>query len=316
MSGTARPIAAKAAAHDRSPEMPVEKSQLSFGARTKYFVTNLVLRGLIGFALLVPYRWRIPMMGWIVSRILAPLAGFRKRIRDNLGLVRPDLSPEEVEALCRRVPDNVGRMVMEYYSTKPFVEHANAATVSGAGVAALDQARAEGRAVIIVTAHFGNYEVVRAFLRSRGYEMGVLYRRMANPYFNEHYVKALAALGKPTFEQGRRGMMELVKHLRAGGVLGILTDLHAHGGTPLPFFGHPAVTSLITAELALKYNAVLLPCYAIRKENGLDFHLEIHEPIPHSDPLTMTQAVNDDLEKMVRANMGQWFWIHRRWKPE
>ena len=144
--------------------------------------------------------------------------------------------------------------------------------------------------------------------------MGAFYRRMSNPYFNDHYVKALAGLSQPLFEQGRRGMIELVKHLRAGESLCILTDLHAQGGEKLDFFGKPAITSTIVAELALKYDCLLVPTYSIRKPNGLDFHIEIHAPIEHSDPITMTQAINNDLEAMVHQRMGQWFWTHRRWK--
>jgi len=295
--------------------MPVDTSQLSRGARAGYFASNLFLRGLIGAARLLPYRLRIPMMGWLVSRVLAPLAGFRKRIRDNLALVRPDLSPTEVERICREVPDNAGRVAMEYYSPRPFLARCRRATASGPGIAAFEEARRQGRPVVFVTAHFGNYEAVRAWLRANGHELGGLYRRMANPYFNQHYVASMEALGKPMFEQGRRGMVELVRHLRAGGILGILSDVHAHGGRELRFFGKPAVTSVITAELALKFDAPLIPCYGVRQPNGLDFHVELHAPIEHTDPETMTQAVNDDLEAMVRAHMGQWFWIHRRWKP-
>ena len=81
------------------------------------------------------------------------------------------------------------------------------------------------------------------------------------------------------------------------------------------FFGKPAVTSISTAELALKYGALLVPGYAIRQEDGQSFHLVLNDPIPESDPITMTQAMNDDLETMVRAHMDQWFWMHRRWKP-
>ncbi|MEY8842491.1 lauroyl acyltransferase, partial [Cribrihabitans sp. XS_ASV171] len=57
------------------------------------------------------------------------------------------------------------------------------------------------------------------------------------------------------------------------------------------------------------------PCYAIRQANGVDFDIRVHAPVPHSDPETMTQYINDDLEDVVRQHMGQWFWIHRRWKP-
>ena len=185
--------------------MPIEKSDLSVQARAGYYTSNLFMRGVIGAALALPYHVRVPAMGWLASRVLAPLVGFRKRIRSNLQLARPDLGVDEVERLCRAVPDNAGRMIIEYYSTKPFTARAARATTSGPGWDAVDEARAKGQPVIICTAHFGNYEAIRVTLKERGHEMGVLYRRMANPYFNEHYVRKLAALGEPTFEQGGAG---------------------------------------------------------------------------------------------------------------
>lgn len=115
-------------------------------------------------------------------------------------------------------------------------------------------------------------------------------------------------------DEARQGMMQIIKHLRAGGVLGILTDLHFGAGEELMFFGKPAFTSVITAELALKYDGALIPVYAVRKPNGLDFEIIAQNPIPPSTPVQMTQAVNDGLEKLVRLHPEQWFWIHRRWK--
>jgi len=288
---------------------------LPFARKARLYLTNLALRGLIGTTMLLPYAARVRAMGWLVSRVVAPLAGFDKRIRDNLAFVCPDLPEDEVRRLCRTVPDNAGRTLIEIYSGEAFVERARAAPLTGPGLSTLEQARAAGRPVILVTGHFGNYDVARANLIARGHRMGALYRRMSNPYFNEHYVRSISAIGTPMFEQGRRGMMELVKHLRAGGVLGILIDLHAHGGRELTFFGKPAVTSVVTAELALKYDCALIPVYAVRQENGLDFSIVLQDPIPHTDPETMTQAINDGLESLVRAHMDQWFWIHRRWKP-
>jgi KDO2-lipid IV(A) lauroyltransferase len=105
-----------------------------------------------------------------------------------------------------------------------------------------------------------------------------------------------------------------VRHLKHGGIIAIVGDLHVQEGIPLNFFGQPAITSTVPAELALKYDAVMIPVYAVRQPNGLDFEIVMHAPIEHSDPVTMTQSVNDDLESLVRSNMDQWFWIHRRWK--
>lgn len=293
--------------------MSKDPTALPFFVRARYFAGNLFVRGLIGLAQLVPYRWRVPTMGWIMAR-LAPLAGFDTRVRDNLALTCPDLSDAEVRRLVRAVPDNVGRTMIELYSGPAFLEHAAASPVSGPGLAALEEARVKGRPVILISGHFGNYIAARASLMSRGFEMGGLYRRMKNPYFNRHYVRALEETGRPMFEQGRRGMMEMVRHLKNGGTIAIIGDQHVYGGHELQFFGQPAMTSVVPAELALKYDAALIPVYAIRQPDGLTFRIETQPPIPHSDPETMTQAINDGLESLVREHMDQWFWIHRRWK--
>ncbi|MCG7628428.1 lysophospholipid acyltransferase family protein [Epibacterium sp. MM17-32] len=294
--------------------MPVDSSELTFSQRAKYFAINLALRGLIGGLKLIPYRRRVPAMGWVLRK-LAPLIGFHKRVRRNLAYTRPDLPASEVESLCHQVADNVGRTLAELYAGAPFWARAKSAPLTGPGVATLEAARAAGRPVVLVTGHFGNYDAARSKLVQMGFNMGSLYRRMANPYFNDHYVKAISATGKPMFEQGKRGMVEMVRHLKAGGNIAIVADMHAMGGQYLPFFGRPALTSTVPAELALKYNAVFLPIYGVRQANGLDFEVHVAAEIPHSDPLTMSQAVCDDLERMVRAHMGQWFWLHRRWKP-
>ncbi len=294
--------------------MPVEKSELSRGELRKYYVTGQFLKGVINTMRLLPYERRIATMGAIV-RGLAPLVGFTKRVRSNLKLTCPDLPEAEVNRICRAVPDNAGRAIMEHFSPEGFTERQRNAKVSGSGVAAFDAAVAEGRPVMMITAHFGHYLAARIALQARsGKSIGCLYRRMANPYFNDMYVEAFYKTGAPMFEQGRRGMVEMVRSLKKGGIIAIVSDLHAHGGEELTFFDKPAVTSVLNAELAMKYNAVLIPCYAIRQPNGIDFEIVLHDPVPHTDPKTMTQFTNDDLETIVRQHMGQWFWIHRRWK--
>ncbi|KUJ82157.1 lysophospholipid acyltransferase family protein [Ruegeria profundi] len=294
--------------------MPVEKSELSRGALWKYYVTGLFMKGVIGTMRLLPYERRIAAMGAIV-RGLAPLVGFTERVRRNLKLTHPELTEAEVKRICRDVPDNAGRAIMEHFSPEGFTERQANAKISGPGIAAFDDAVAQGRPVMMITAHFGHYLAARIALQARsGQPIGCLYRRMANPYFNDMYVEAFYKTGAPMFEQGRRGMVEMVRSLKKGGIIAIVSDLHAHGGEELTFFGKPAVTSVLNAELAMKYKAVLIPCYAIRQPNGLDFEIVLHDPVPHTDPKTMTQFTNDDLEAVVRQHMGQWFWIHRRWK--
>ena len=97
-------------------------------------------------------------------------------------------------------------------------------------------------------------------------------------------------------------------------MVGMLIDQHFGTGAALDFLGQPAMTSLSAAEMALKYNCLLVPVYGIRLADGLHFDLLVEEPIPHSDARTMTQALNDSLAAQVRLHPEQWFWVHRRWK--
>jgi KDO2-lipid IV(A) lauroyltransferase len=139
---------------------------------------------------------------------------------------------------------------------------------------------------------------------------------MNNAFFNDHYVATMARIGGPIFPRGRQGLAGLIRHIRAGGMAVLLNDQYFRRGAELPFFGQPAPTTLSAAEMALKYGADLIPFYGIRAANGLDFDLVFEAPVPHGDALGMTAALNASLEAQVRAHMGQWFWIHRRWKPE
>jgi KDO2-lipid IV(A) lauroyltransferase len=264
----------------------------------------------------LPYRWRVPVMGGIVAHLVAPLAGWRQRIRENLSYACPELDPAEVRRLTRAVPANVGRTLIEIYSGDEFVRRVRDTSLSGPGVDAFLEARAADRPVILVTAHFGNYDAPRAALFAQGHPLAALYRPMENESFNDHYVKAISRIGEPLFPVDRKGVLGFVNYLRAGNVVGILTDVHAGRGALLTYFGQVAPTATSAAEWALRYDALLLPIYGRRLESGLDFEIFLDTPVPHTDPETMTQALNDSLERIVRDNMDQWFWIHRRWKPE
>lgn len=279
-----------------------------------FWLQDRLYRLVLGTALMLPYRWRVPLAGWLMARVVAPIAGYDKRVRDNLRFVVPDLAETEVARMCRKVPENVGRTLIELYSGRDFVAHVTREPLKGPGLQALDEAHRAGRPVILVTGHFGNYDASRAALIARGYRIGGLYRPMDNGWFDDHYVKAISKIGKPLFPRGKKGLADMIRFLRSGGMLGMVIDQHMQQGARLTFFGRDALTSLSAAELALKYNALVIPTYGIRKENGLDFDIVVEAPIPEGTPEEMTQALNDSLERLVRMHMDQWFWIHRRWK--
>ncbi len=278
------------------------------------WVQNILARTVLGAALLLPYRVRVPLVGAVVTRCVAPLAGWKTRISENLAHAMPDLAEAERKRIITAVSDNFGRTLIEIYSGEDFVERARASTLDGPGLAQLQAARAAGRPIILVTAHFGNYDAVRGKLSREGFPMGALYRPMENASFNAHYVKAISTIATPVFPTSGRGITSLVKHLKAGGVIGIVADVASRKAPLLTFFGKPAHTPLSAAEWALKYDALLVPVFGIRQEDGLTFHLRVEAPIAHSTPDQMMQDYNDVVEAVAREHPDQWFWIHRRWK--
>ncbi|MFV0384165.1 lysophospholipid acyltransferase family protein [Paracoccus sp. (in: a-proteobacteria)] len=276
---------------------------------------NAGFLAVIWLARQLPYRRRLPAAGWFFAHVLAPLAGWRKRIRANLALARPELQQAEVERLVRAVPDNIGRSMIETYSGEDFVRWTHkTATIEGPGLPALERAFAEKRPVVLACAHIGNYDAMRAAMVGRGWPFGGLYRPMNNVAFNEHYTTAITSISEPLFPRGRRGLAAMLRHLRDGGWLAIAIDQADRHGEPLQFFGRPARTSLTAAELALRHDALLLQAAAIRQPDGLTFRIHVDEPVAHSQPAEMMQTLNDRLEALIRQHMGQWLWVHRRWK--
>lgn len=267
----------------------------------------------ISVARLLPYPARLAMMGWFGHAVLGPL-GLNRRILANLRHVFPDLPTHDAKRICRQVGDNFGRAFIELHSPADFLPRVAPLALTGAGLAALNEARAANRAIILASAHFGNYEAWRGHLAQGGNRIGALYRPLSNPAANRRYLRVLGAVSEPLFASDGHGMGTMVRFLRGGGMLGVLTDIHQPGGEALDFVGRPALTATSAAKLALKYDALLLPIYATRTPDGLGFTLEIESPVPRGDPLAMTQALNDSIGARIRAQPGQWFWAHRRWK--
>ena len=294
-----------------SPKYP---KNVRFSRRAGHYLTNAFIVGLIRLALVLPYKARIAFVGWVVQHVIGPVAGYRARALDNLAMIWPQMPQERRAEIASKCLNNVGRSFIENYSARDFPKRMAKNTPTGAGVAALEKAAEQGKPVILVTGHYGNYEAMRACLVARGYDIGGLYRNMKNPYFNAHYVQTMEAFGGPVFPQGRRGTAGFVRHLKDGGQLVLLFDQHVFGAPALDFLGQPANTALSAAELALRYDALLIPFYGIRQADGVSFDTVLEAPVPHSDAVTMTQALNDSLTARIKADPEQWFWVHRRWR--
>tara|TARA_R110002051_G_scaffold14460_6_gene46845 strand:+ start:10611 stop:11522 length:912 start_codon:yes stop_codon:yes gene_type:complete len=281
---------------------------------TADWLTDRALRGLIGAAMRIPYEKRVVFMGAVLKRGIGPLVGYRRRAEANLAIIYPQMSATRRRYVADGVCDNFGRTLIENYSWKEFGKRLCGTHPTGEGLNVVAKAKTDRRPVIFVTGHFGNHEAPRHVLSHLGYDVGGLYRPMTNAYFNDHYAKTMTDWGGPVFAQGKRGTIGFARHLKGGGMGTLLFDVAISSGKPVNFLGHPANTATSAADLALKFDALVVPYFGKRAADGLSFDVTIQAPITAGPAEQMMQEMTDRLAAMVNDSPEQWFWVHRRWK--
>jgi KDO2-lipid IV(A) lauroyltransferase len=180
------------------------------------------------------------------------------------------------------------------------------------------------RPVLLVSGHFGNWEMAISVFGMFGFRMGVVARELDNPYLQNWFARFRQQTGhrliakKSCFE----GMLEL---LEQGGRFALLGDQDAgRGGVFVEFFGKPASTLKTIALLAQQYNALIcVGCSRRLPDRGSHwerFELAVEELIDPLDVtsdnpiLEITQRYTSALERAIRRAPEQYFWLHNRWK--
>ncbi|MEM9393588.1 MAG: lysophospholipid acyltransferase family protein [Pseudomonadota bacterium] len=262
----------------------------------------------------LPFRWRVIMGGAVISGIVRWIPSARNRVIANLDLIWPDKPRQEKLELCVGVGRQMGRTITEILYGEDFQDHHLELRASGPGLQLILDAQAEGKPAIMVSAHFGQWESVRVFLRKEhGINVGGIYRVNNNPYYDPYFLRGLEASG-PMVAKSNEGYRKLLKMLKQGQVFAILADQLFYTGKRLPFLGQESLTTTSPAELAIRYGAPLVPAYGIRRDDEGYFDMIFEEPIPHGDPEEMMRAFNDSASRMIQKYPDQWLWLHRRWK--
>lgn len=256
---------------------------------------------------------RAQALGAVLGAVARRFPPARRRIDRELLRVFPEKSRQDRVNLCQRIGQNMGQTLFEIYHCGEFQKLEDRITAYGPGLAALKEARAAGKGAIIVSGHFGQWEAIRAYLKTQDMETGAVYRPQVNRHYQRRLLAGIEIGGKPILATGKIGTKALVRHLREGGFIAILLDEKSGDGERIPFLGHDALTSLAAARLALKYNIPMVPAYGTRVGDRSNFTVEFEPPIPHTDSLSMTQAFNDSLSARVLDKPDQWYWLLDRW---
>jgi KDO2-lipid IV(A) lauroyltransferase len=283
------------------------------GGPVRSLVAFLPQAALLGVTRVLPYRARLGLAAWLMRWAVALLPHLRARVEGNLRLVLPELGAAERARVRDAMADSFGRTFIEILNNRAFHARRSWAAPSGPGAAAVEAAARSRTGAVLVTGHFGQWEACRAWMKAQGINCAGVYRPTDNPYLNRVYLRNLEFGGTPIFAKGRSGVRGLVAHLAGGGIAAILTDQYERRARRLDFLGHPAPTSFVAAELALKFRVPLIPVYGIRRSDGEHVDVVFEPPVPPSTAADMMQRVNDSLAARVRAHPEQYYWLHRRW---
>jgi len=260
--------------------------------------------------------------GRFLGSVAWQVVGLRRRlVMESLQRAFPEKKTEQLNASGLACYRNLGSCFVEMFRIYRLSTPQMQRRVTFQDRRIMDRALEQGRGVINVTFHYGNWELMGAFAARCGMPLDVIARGQQNPYFDRYIERLRSSNGMRMIPTGV-AKKEVVRSLRRGRIVCFLADQDAHRvGVFVDFLGRPASTPKGPALYAFKTGApVVLSIMLPQGDAGWKI---VFEPVPRpeSDNLEefiaeMTAYYTNRLEYYVRQAPEHWFWPHRRWKTE
>lgn len=277
-------------------------------------------RALLFFSKLLPYRFGVKLGGLCGLLAFYVFPRERRRALDHLTSVFTNKTPKWIRGNAKRNFVHLGKAMLEFPLMTP---QQLARVVQVNGYENLSRALAQGRGVVYVTGHMGNWEIMAAIVGSR-YPLSVIAAPLKPRQVNDIVLQLRAAKGVRTILRGMPGASrELIRIFRENRILGLLIDQDTDvEGTFVPFMGKPAWTPTAAASIALKFNAPVVFGY-IQRDRQDKHIITIEGPLQlirtghlEADIRENTAMLTKKIEKCILSNPEQWVWMHRRWRRQ
>jgi KDO2-lipid IV(A) lauroyltransferase len=255
----------------------------------------------------------------VIGRFLRPK---RTNIADNnLRNAFPEMPAAERKRIIKQVFSNLGIGLVEMLRldlldgkrdlNKLF-------TIEGAEH--IREALTMGRGCILLTGHLGFWEAGNFVFPALGLPTAIVTRPMKNPLVDDYFRRLRESHGGYVIDR-RKGARRIFKALQNNHLVGILMDQHTarRQAVRVPFFGRPAYTTPVIAQMAMKYQVPVVPVFAYRNVDHT-YRAMVSPPLLLDCDLSSegivaaTTLLTEKIEEGILRDVGQWFWIHRRWK--
>jgi len=246
--------------------------------------------------------------------IIGPLFKSKKIVSQNLEIFSPNMSKYEKNKIKREMWKNYGMTFIEYMFLNYFKKNNSHIKITGEDN--LNNLFSENKPVIFVSGHFANFELMSIEITKKNINLATIYRPLNNFFLNPfmEYLRK-KYICKNQIKKGINGVRDAIEFIKGGGSIALMIDQRVSEGERINFFGRPAFTTTLPAQLAAKYNLAIIPVFIKRTNNK--FEIEFQNEIKANnfkDKLELTKKLNEVIEKMILKNPNQWIWTHNRWK--
>ena len=247
--------------------------------------------------------------------ILAPLFKSKKIINKNLSIFNSEISKKEKDKIILTMWKNYGMTFIEYVFLSYFQK--NNSHIKILGENNLQKIIEKNKPVIFVSGHFANYELMSMEIVKKKIKLATIYRPLNNFFVNPlmEFLRRKFVC-KNQIKKGINGVRDAINYIKQDYSVALMIDQRVSEGEKINFFGKPAFTTTLPAQLALKFGLSVVPVFLERDEFN-NFTIQFYEEIKSSDfknKLEMTKKLNNILESLIIKNPYQWIWTHNRWK--
>ena len=245
----------------------------------------------------------------------APIFKSRKIIDSNLKIFSKKNPNFNKEIIIKNMWKNYGMTFIEYMFLNFFKKSNSHIQIEGEDN--LKNVMIKNKPVIFISGHFANYELMSMEITKKGVKLATIYRPLNNYFLNpfmEYLRKKFVC--KNQIKKGVSGVRNAIDYIKNDHSIALMVDQRLSEGEKIDFFGEPASTTTLPAQLAIKFDLSIIPVFIERREDNnfrIKFLDEI-KPVNFQDKFVLTKKLNEILEEMIIKNPNQWSWAHNRWK--
>jgi len=295
----------------------VPKNHNSLKFRLKDWLAVTVLRSVLWLSALVPLEVA-RSAGRFVGRLAFRVNTHTVRVvRKNIELAYPQLSEDQQETLIKETVLEQGALATELGHVWRRSPTYVMSKVSVVGLEHLKAALADERGVLVLAPHVGNWEVLPHHLVTQGDLLG-LFEPPKLPSVGRLVLDARKRPGGAYVPTTPKGLVQLVRHFKRGGLTGILPDqvpAHESGGLNVPFKGIECFTASLCANLLSKSGARAVLAGVFRVKSGWELvYLPVSAGIYNEDLEVALKAMNQDIERLISDRDAQYQWSYKRFR--